>query len=200
MSINTNNRPQIIAQLISTIMHPLIVAPVAFVILLRHCGNLNPSQSLLFFGLILVAIVIVPLLSVVRLKRRGKTASLDVPERANRINPFLISVLGYLGIWIALKLTGAPAEISAMMLIYTVNTAIATVITHFWKVSVHGMALGGPIAALGFLVSPQFYWFLLAAPLMIYSRVKLKAHTVAQVVVGFLLGLLLTTIQLAAIL
>jgi len=196
----TNNRSQIIARPISTILHPLIVAPVTFIILLRHCNNLNRPQALLFFGLILIAIVIIPLLSVVRLKKRGQTASLDVPERANRINPFLISVLGYLGIWVALKLTGAPAEISAMMLIYTVNTAIATVITHFWKISVHGMALGGPIAALGFLVSLQFYWFLLAAPLMIYSRVKLKAHTVAQVVVGFLLGFLLTTIQLAAIL
>ncbi len=200
MSAELTNRYPLTAWLISVILHPLIVAPVTFIILLGQYDNLSRSRSIMLFGLILLAIVIVPLLSVVRLKKRGQTTSLDVPERAMRINPFVVSVVGYLLVWLALKIVGAPVAISALMLIYTLNTAIATVITHFWKISVHGMALGGPIAALGRLVAPQFYWLILAAPFMIYSRVRLKAHTPAQAGIGFLLGFVLTLIQLGIIL
>lgn len=199
MTVEKNSRSPLVARLISAILHPLIVAPVTFVILLCHT-EIGRTKMVLLFGLVIIAIVVVPLLSVVHLKRRGRTASLDVPERANRINPFLISILGYFIVWALLKLTGAPQPVTVLMWIYTTNTAIATFITHYWKISIHGMALGGPIAALGWVVSPGFYWVAIAAPLIVYSRVKLKAHSIAQVICGFLLGFLLTLIQLAIIL
>ncbi|MCG2716999.1 MAG: PAP2 family protein, partial [Candidatus Marinimicrobia bacterium] len=60
---------------------------------------------------------------------------------------------------------------------------------------IHGMALGGPVAALGIVVSPGFYWLTPSALLILFSRVKLKAHTPAQVVTGFILGFLLTYIH-----
>ncbi len=188
------------ARLISVILHPLIVAPLTYALLINHLDDTTRLQKLLYFGLALIAVIIVPLFSVVRLKKRGQTLSLDVPERDKRLNPFLISIVGYFGVCFLLKLVSAPREITLLMWIYGFNTTVATLITNYWKISVHGMALGGPIAALGFLISPQFYWCLGAAPFMIFSRVRLKAHTFAQVTIGFLLGFLLTLIQFKIIL
>lgn len=200
VSAENKTRPSIIARLISIILHPLIIAPLTYAILIGYSTDISRSKKFLYFGMVLIAVIIVPLISVVRLKKRGETTSLDIPERVKRINPFIVSIAGYLGVWLLLKFTQAPRVITLLMWCYGFNTFVATLITNYWKVSVHGMALGGPIAALGYLISPIFYWGVLAAPLMIYSRVKLKAHTVAQVITGFLLGFFLTYIQFEIIL
>ncbi|HPC36684.1 MAG TPA: hypothetical protein P5268_07290 [Candidatus Marinimicrobia bacterium] len=193
----TKNQPSLpsVARLISVILHPLIIAPLTYALIIWHSSEIGRTQKLVYLGLVLIAIIFIPLISVLYLKKRGKTASLDVPERDKRISPFIICIAGYFSVWLLLKLSGAPPTITLLMWCYGFNTAIATIITHYWKISVHGMALGGPIAALGFIISPVFYWGILTAPLIVYSRVKLKAHTATQVITGFLLGFLLTLIQ-----
>jgi len=195
VSAEKNEYPSVFARLISLILHPLIIAPVTYAVIIGSSSEIGGPDKLLYFGLAFMAVIIIPLVSVVRLKRRGDTISLDVPERTKRINPFLISIIGYFSIWISFKIMHAPREISLLMWCYGFNTLVATIITHYWKVSVHGMALGGPIVALAYLISPVFYWGTLAAPLIVYSRVELKAHTKAQVIAGFLLGFCLTLIQ-----
>ncbi|HOD38435.1 MAG: hypothetical protein KA076_08460 [Candidatus Marinimicrobia bacterium] len=184
-----------VARLISVILHPLVIAPLTYALIIAHTSEINRTQKLLYLGLVLIAIIFIPLISVLYLKKRGETTSLDVPERDKRISPFLVCIAGYFIVWILLKVSGAPRSISLLMWCYGFNSIIATIITKYWKISVHGMALGGPIAALGFVISPTFYWGILIAPLIVYSRVKLKAHTIAQVITGFLLGFLLTLIQ-----
>lgn len=192
-------RERRVAQFISVICHPFLLAPLTFIYLL-WLSTLTRRQSLYYALLILLAVDIIPFITVYTLKRQGKTRSLDVPERQQRLLPFWISVGGYLLSWIALRLTLAPQSIVVLMWIYAFNTSIATLITYHWKISIHGMAFSGPVAALGYLVDPRFYWLLLALPLVGYARVKLQAHTWSQVVVGFGLGFILTISQLRILL
>ncbi len=126
------------------------------------------------------------------MKKLGLTSSLDIPEREKRIAPFLISIIIYLLALLILWQMKAPGVVLILMWAYAFNTSVATIITRHWKISIHGMALGGPIAALGIVVSPVYFWAILLFFPMLYSRVTLKAHTIAQVVVGFTLGFILT--------
>ena len=81
------------------------------------------------------------------------------------------------------------------MLCYGINTIIVFVINLKWKISVHSMGLTGPTTALIFL-NPWFFILGLFGPLVMWSRVILKKHTILQVIAGSILGYILTAIQL----
>jgi len=184
----------ILAKYISVLLHPFICATVAFLLLLSD-SFLPLSKYLVIVGITFSATVVLPALQVIIMKRRGQTSSLDIPEREVRINPFIKSAIIYGVALIFLWIIHAPQSVTILMWAYAFNTAVATIITKYWKISIHGMALGGPIAALGIVVSPFYFWCLLLILPITYSRVKLNAHTTLQVLAGFTLGFILTTIH-----
>ncbi len=183
------------AKLISVVLHPFIVGPLAFLYF-----SITQTQSLWFgSGVWLITFVatdVVIGVYVSLMKHRGQTRSIDVPERIQRNKPFIIGVFGYVIATGILWLIGAPIVVVALMSIYAVNTAIATIINLRWKISIHGMSIGGSLVPFLFLFG-GFWWLLvLCFPLMIYSRVKLRAHTLAQATAGIALAFVLTWIQL----
>jgi len=185
---------QRVPQIISIVLHPFIMVLLTFGIILFSNRPIL-GWTWIYMGIIIIATVFLPFIQVFFMKKKGKTASLDIPEREKRSAPFIQGVLNYFLALVALWLFEAPKPVLILMWAYLFNTLIAIIITYYWKVSIHGMAIGGPIACLGYLISPHIYWFLLLLPLITYSRVSLKAHTPMQVITGFLLGFVLTFIQ-----
>jgi len=185
---------QRVPQIISILLHPFIMVMLTFGIIL-FSGRPVSGLTWIYFGIVIVAAVLLPLVQVVWMKKNGKTSSLDIPERDRRSAPFIQGVLNYFLALVVLWMFKAPKPVLVLMWAYLFNTLIAIIITYYWKISIHGMAIGGPVACLGYLISPHIYWFLLLLPLITYSRVSLKAHTPMQVITGFLLGFLLTYIQ-----
>jgi hypothetical protein len=76
----------------------------------------------------------------------------------------------------------------------------AAIITFFWKISVHSLGIGGIVGILLIISSmvpesPVNYLLLAAiliSGIVLSARLKLQAHTQAQVYVGFLLGLFIS--------
>ena len=184
-----------IARAISWILPPFIVAPLVFVYL-----ALNHTQSIWFGWLVwfvtFLATNVVIGLYVSSMKRRGTTSSIDVPERLKRRRPFMVGVIGYVAATVILLIIDAPDVVTVLMAIYAVNTTLATVINQWWKISIHGMSVGGTLVPFLYLYGGYWWLLVLAYPLMIYSRVKLRAHTLAQVVAGIAMAFILTWIQL----
>lgn len=109
--------------------------------------------------------------------------------------PFILSILSYVLALFILWQMQASRPVLVLMWAYAFNTAVATIITKYWKISIHGMGFGGPIAALGQVISANYYGALPLMVLILFSRVKLKAHTPLQVIAGTFLGFILTYIH-----
>lgn len=191
----TDNNPKYFAKSISNIIHPLILSPLTFAMLYFHM-NQDKYSSFLYLVMIVLSISIFPFLYVLRMKNNGEIENIDIPDRKKRQKPFVKGTILFLITAILLILMSAPQNFVSIMLIYTINTGLATLITRYWKISVHGLSFGIPIATLGMLFSKKYFYFSSLLPLLIYSRVKLKAHTIPQVVAGFSLGFFLTIIQI----
>jgi membrane-associated HD superfamily phosphohydrolase len=89
-----------------------------------------------------------------------------------------------------------PSFIFAIMGIITALT-LASMISYFWKISFHTLAIGGftgMFAALGSITLTQSSWVvvaaLIASGLVASARVWLKSHDYWQVAAGWLLGFL----------
>ena len=180
--------------MISAVFHPFLMAPATFAILLFGRSDFSGRNWLLFL-LCFAATDLFPFFYVYRMKRRGETAGMDIPEHKKRFHPLLFSVMVYGLAFLGLLFWKASPLVTILMFAYMFNTMIAALISGRWKISIHGMAAGGPTAALGYAISGNFYWMFLLLPLLLFSRVKLQAHTPMQVIAGFILGFLLTIIQ-----
>jgi membrane-associated phospholipid phosphatase len=82
------------------------------------------------------------------------------------------------------------------MFCYAINTAIVWFITRKWKISIHAIGLSGPLVALWLHGFHYPIIMGIALVLVCVSRVILKAHTPAQVIVGLGLGMSLAYFEL----
>lgn len=179
------------AKYISVLLHPFICATISFLLLISD-SYISFAKFLVTASITFSATVIIPAVQVLIMKRHGRTISMDIPEREKRIAPFIVSVLFYSIALLVLWIIHSPKPVLILMWAYVFNTIVATIITKYWKISIHGMALGGPIAALGLALSPLYFWCIPLVFPMTYSRVRLNAHSPTQVFAGFILGFLLT--------
>ncbi|MDR2967316.1 MAG: phosphatase PAP2 family protein [Methanobacteriaceae archaeon] len=155
---------------------------------------LDMNNFLIIETICLLFATIIPVL-VLLLWRKTKGVDINFTIKESRNYPLLIATLIYfLGTFI-LWLFSANPLIMAVMFCYGSNTLIVFFINLKWKISIHSMGVTGPTIALLF-INPWFFILGLIGPLVMWSRLVLKKHTVSQVLVGSLLGYLLTAIQL----
>jgi len=110
--------------------------------------------------------------------------------RAERQKVFGAFVIFYAAGTVALYVTHAPALMTASMAGYTAASLIVQFITRTWKISTHALGITAPLVVLIYMYGPQPLPFLVLIPIVGWSRIWLKAHTLLQVVAGTALGAL----------
>ena len=129
--------------------------------------------------------------------RTNAKFDLDVPARTERNHPLLFASVSYLIGTAALVAAHAPLLTTVLMFGYFAGTLCLFFINLYWKISIHTMGIAGPTTV---LVSVFGYWGMLLGlllPPVIWSRVYLKKHTVAQAITGAILGFVLTAVALS---
>ncbi len=110
----------------------------------------------------------------------------------------IFSVIGYaLGFAACMLLNGAPLE-KAMFLTYLLSgVGIAlTTLLHF-KASGHACGVAGPIFLLSYALDPKWYALTLVLALVFWSSLRLKRHTLPQLVGGSVIPLIALVISLS---
>lgn len=190
-----NNFDRNFARLISTLfVPPSFTIIVFFYFAFELEKNLVQSVRVLLVALIFGFIL--PIILFLYLRKRGNIGDVDATIKEERTFPFLIAVLFYFGGFLALIFFNAHIISIALWFCYISNTILTVVINRYWKISAHAMGVAGPMAAVLF-VNINFALALGFILLMIgWSRVKLKCHTVPQVLAGALLGFISTYFQI----
>ncbi|BCJ54093.1 hypothetical protein Asp14428_55680 [Actinoplanes sp. NBRC 14428] len=132
-----------------------------------------------------------PLAYVLRGVRTGRLTSHHIPEREHRRVPLLFGIASVTAGLLALLALGAPRDILALLAAGGVGLIIFTAVTHWWKMSIHAGVAAGTTATLTALYGPVA---LLGIPLVLlacWARVRLSAHTPAQVLTGATVGALI---------
>jgi membrane-associated phospholipid phosphatase len=182
-----------LAEFLSFMFNPPIVAAPAFLtlILLR-----KPENSLALVSIAMIFASLIPLAIVYVLARHGTISDIWASDRETRVIPFSGAICSYVLGSLALVAVGSPAVITSLMLCYVGNTVVMMLISLKWKISVHASGVAGPLTALIYFVGFAAIPFLLLVIPVGWARLKLKAHTPAQVVAGALLTIVITWIQL----
>jgi len=135
----------------------------------------------------------IPYLSILLMYKYGFIGDLQMYSRKDRFIPLLISTLSFLAGFITLQLTGADILIRLIFLIYISSLVIFSIITLFWKISFHTSYITLFYVVLATVLGKKFLFLFVLIPLVGWSRVKLKKHTVMQVTAGFLFTGIITS-------
>lgn len=150
-------------------------------------------------GLALLLTFVVPAFGTALLLWGGYISSLELRERRQRPIPLLLATISFAVA--AFVLSQHPESIDVllryMMLGMTGAVALTLLISLRWKISAHGVGMGGAVGLLALLYvgqtgGPATLWWLagsiLLAGAVLSARLALNAHTPAQVWAGFGLG------------
>ena len=185
-----NNR-YLFSKWISYICEPPFLAIPTFIVLNLF---LNMDDFPIIESICLLFGNIFPILTVL-IWGKIKGVDRDYTIKETRNYPFLIATFLYFLATLILWLFSANPLTMAVMFCYGSNTLIVFFINLKWKISVHAMGITGPVTALMF-INPWFFILGLLGPLVMWSRITLKKHTLGQVLAGLTLGYLITAIQL----
>ncbi|WP_269047843.1 phosphatase PAP2 family protein [Paenarthrobacter sp. Z7-10] len=181
-----NQRERSAARILSEVLGPASLGTILLV-----SSSLSSGWSLRNAGAAAVAVVFVtfgPLAGLLFLSRRGRVSDHHVSQRTQRA-PVLAAVLGSMIIGTVLLVgIGAPSGLYLMILGLALGLVTVLVINLFWKLSIHAAVGAYFTAALVALFGPLLI-LTAAVPLLVgWSRVRLGAHTTAQVCCGWIVG------------
>ncbi|MGK7391437.1 MAG: phosphatase PAP2 family protein [Candidatus Cyclobacteriaceae bacterium M2_1C_046] len=155
----------------------------------------------LFLLIIFILTFIIPLISITMLKLTKAIQSFNMPTREERILPFAMITI-YYGVSGYLVVDKLPVNDIVSLILYTITGLILllTLITFFWKISAHSMAVGGVLGLLcainlalpesELLIPIIFIAFL--SGLIMSARLYLNSHNPPQVYWGAFLGFFLS--------
>jgi len=188
-----------LTQLISIVLHPIFMPLISFSITLLVIPSLSFTLSQnqqLIYGIIIFSSIILPLVSVFWLIRNGKVSSLEIKNHKERSLPLFKTVIWMsLGYYLLQNLLFYTPVLKAELLGTIIIILVATIISKFWKISLHLLGIGGVVGvfiALQIIYGDFLYliiFFILLSGLLGVVRIKQKAHNNAQVYAGFLVGL-----------
>jgi len=189
----TRNVWRDLARILSTIFNPFLCALALFVIL----SSQTARSTLEFWKLLFLSTAftsLLPMLYVFWLYASDRISDLDMSQRRERESVFSAFTLAYTLGLIVLWAAHAPMLMLAALAGYAVSGAMIQVITRYWKISTHALAISGAMTVIVFLDGRSPLPFLVLIPMVGWARVYLRAHTLAQVIGGSLLGIASVTV------
>ncbi|TAL58478.1 MAG: hypothetical protein EPN85_11560 [Bacteroidetes bacterium] len=174
---------------------------------LNEPGLWFPSNDFQLFihSVTLLATFFLPLLSAIVMFKLKWIGSLEMKTKEERKIPYLASAVFFFTESYLLMRWDIPVLIQAMMMGSTLLILLTLIINIFWMISAHMVAIGGicgMMIAVSYRLQINIHFTLIAlfltAGLVAFSRLKLSAHSPAQVYAGFFLGVFVQLMFLLA--
>lgn len=174
-----------LAMLVSRVLEPMVV--LAVIALIGGLKSGLTGNSLILYYLLVVSLSWLVFRYRLKLVKRG--INWDISERKKRVKPlFILLWLLIFVYWLISKLNNPfIAQTFLLFLSWTIGFWLITLV---YKISGHIAVLTLTCGLIVAWFGLQFWPVYLTIPLLSWSRVSLKAHTLGQVIVGFFYSLL----------
>ncbi|MDC0204236.1 hypothetical protein OAJ65_00405 [Flavobacteriales bacterium] len=192
------------SKLISLILHPIFMPLLALYLSLTILPELkftiNHNLKLIYF-IIIISTIVLPLISILILMKIGRVNSVEMMSHKERVFPLFNTAIWMLfGCFFLQNILLYAPLLMAEFLGAFIIISFASVLSNFWKISLHMLGIGG---ILGAFIAIQILYknttsliliFVLLSGILAYARLNENAHNKSQVYVGFLVGLLIELI------
>jgi membrane-associated phospholipid phosphatase len=184
-------QPSLVARGLTEVFAPAVLAGALPIVIGGHAGRTVPVG--VAWGLLAsVFSAVIPYGMIWYGVRRGRLSDRHIGVREQRTKPLALGLVSVLVGLALLGLLGAPRELVALVVALFVGGLVATVVNHFWKLSVHASVAAGSMVVLVLVFGPLLLLTGVIVVAVGWSRVRLRDHTLSQVVAGTVIGALVS--------
>ncbi len=185
------------ARIMSMIFTPFYLPLVGLValFLFSYMSLLPLAYKLPMLLTVYISTILMPSLLIHLYRRFQGWTSKELGRKERRIVPYLISILCYFGCFFLMEYRNTPRVISIILVAALVIQMVCALINVWWKISTHTAGIGGlsgglVVYSIAFSFNPIWWlaFVILLAGMVGTARMILRQHTLAQVVTGFLVG------------
>jgi membrane-associated phospholipid phosphatase len=173
------------ALIVSGLLSPLSIA-IAAVAVAGYA--IHDESALSWIALYIALSILPPTLYIMYLVRKGIVTDFHLNIREERTKPFLIMTANTAVVFLVMLLLGAPKLILIVIATAVLQLFFMLLITLRWKISGHCTAVAGLIVLALALFGEELLPLTLLVPLVAWSRIRLRRHTLAQTVAGSFMG------------
>ncbi|TDO28965.1 hypothetical protein [Sediminibacterium goheungense] len=191
---------RLLAKLVSYVLHPLFIPSYIFLLLMfevpyEFAGITIWQLKMRLFGLFWLT-AFFPAFAVFLLWRLKFSESIFLRTQKERIIPFVITMFFYWWMYyLSRNFTDQPAVLKFFFMGIFIASSLGLVCNNFFKISLHGMGMGGALAA---VILFSFYYRLpmglpiaataLLTGIVCSSRFIVSDHTSKEIYTGLLVG------------
>lgn len=187
------------ANILSDVFSPLLVPTYGMILavtLTQLCMLGAGVRLTACLGIAFITAVL-PMTFIFILMRTGRVSDASISDPRERTAPYIASIVCYLGAAAYVFAIHAPLWLIVFFIGAALTSAIAMLITHWWKISAHTGGIGGLtgiifwLAWRDMLLTDGMMWVSAAAlltGLLGSARLILNRHTLGQVAAGAALG------------
>ena len=185
------------ARIMSMIFTPFYLPLVGLValFLFSYMSLLPLAYKLPMLTVVYISTILIPSLLIHLYRKFQGWTSKELGRKERRVVPYLISILCYFGCFFLMEYRNTPRVISIILVAALVIQMVCALINVWWKISTHTAAIGGVagglvVYSIAFSFNPIWWlaFVILLAGMVGTARMILRQHTLAQVVAGFLVG------------
>lgn len=181
-----------LARIISFITNPFFIAiPLPFLLVYHEAGDLMYSLSWSLFSLMFLAMIGAFVFYEVR---RHVFSDIDVSKREQRPLFFVYVIFVYLLYLGSLFILSGPPILYIAVGGVLGSAIVLGVLNSRIKASLHVATISAFFTVMGILYGGVHLLWILVIPLVAWSRIKIKRHTIREAVVGCIMGIMLTLI------
>lgn len=173
-----------IAEIISLVLHPILMfVLISLVFIIKLKTSLFIYTAVMSPFAVAVSIYII---AIVIIKRKSDFDFTQLKSRP----PLLMTASFSMFVSLILASMLAP-QLSYFLTRIVVILLITSAVSFYWKISFHAISFSMAVAILSSVVSYFFLAAILLVPLLYWSRVYLRKHELAQLLVGSIVPLIL---------
>lgn len=196
------NKINKIAKIISGIFNPFIIPFLAFLVLF-FCSYLNMLPLMYRFvvlGVVYAFTILLPLIAIYLFRRVNGWGFGAFRDRRKRFVPYILTIICYVACLVMMARMSLPRYMTGIIVASLLAMIICILANLKWKISEHMTGMGGVVGGLiafsfMFNYNPTVWLclFILLAGALGSARILLKHHTLSEVLIGFLVGLICAT-------
>ena len=186
------------AKVLSALFNPfyLPVIGLIFLFLFSYLNILPWVYKLMVIALVYLCTVILPTLLIHIYRRYQGWTPFELGARERRMIPYLIGIVCYAFCYYLMRLQHIAHLMVSIVMAALVIQVVCALINQWWKISTHMAAVGGVAGALTafsliFNFNPVWWlcFTMVIAGMLGTARMMLRQHSLWQVSVGFLVGM-----------
>lgn len=162
---------------------------------LSYLSLLPLSYRLWVLGIVYLSTILAPTLTIRLYRQYQGWTPIQLGLKERRMVPYVISILCYFGCYYLMTSLRMPTFMARILMAALLIQVVCAVINIWWKISTHTAGIGGVTGALVafsllFSFDPTGWLSLviILSGMVASSRIILRQHTLAQVLVGYAVG------------